>query len=110
MGSEHRLGQRSRCAQPSSSFPPGQAQQEVLENTATGRLQASGLPPSNATHSTTRSKLSLRLFLTEAQLMYNIMYVTSVQYSDSPFLKVIHSIYSYNKVLALLLTLYNTPL
>lgn len=45
---------------------PGQAQQEVLENTATGRLQASGLPPSNATHSTTRSKLGLRLFLTEA--------------------------------------------
>ena len=114
MGSERRLGHRNRCAPPSSSFPPGQARQEVLENTATGqarqevlentatgqarqevlentatgqarqevlentatgRLQASGLtaPPNNATHSTMRSKLGLRLFLTEVQLMYNII-------------------------------------
>ena len=31
----------------------------------------------------------LPLFLLEVQLLYNIIYVTAIQYSDSQFLKVI---------------------
>ena len=45
----------------------------------------------------------------EVLLLYNIIYTTAIQYSDSQFLKV-YSIYNYYKVLAVFPVLYNRSL